>query len=184
MKKIQLVADILIVIMLKNTPKCSGCCFGSLSLLSCVFLMDQTEKLFKPAAVPNDIQHRQTHLANMVKHLAAYRPKCSPQELVETRTYNKSHVFWAAGWETTVFLLPLTLLAPKTVQENQFLQMRTSVISLSMRKCSNIGFRSHSVLLMSILRYRNFSQLQSERLFQIQSRKCIICNIRIIICVF
>lgn len=55
--------------------------------------MEQTEKLFKPAAVPNNIRHRHTHLVNTVKHLVAYRPKCSPQELVETRNYNKSHVF-------------------------------------------------------------------------------------------
>lgn len=38
------------------------------------------------------------------------------------------------------------------VQENQLLQAYTSVLSLSVDKCSNMGFRSHSILSMSILR--------------------------------
>lgn len=58
--------------------------------LMSVFLMDQTEKLFHSAAVLDDTPHRQTHLVNMVKYLVAYRPKCPPQELMETRIYNKT----------------------------------------------------------------------------------------------
>lgn len=70
-----------VAVSLVCTATC--CRFGSLSLLSCEFLVDQTEKLFKLAAAWDDVQHRQTHLGNMVKHLVAYRHRYSPQELVE-----------------------------------------------------------------------------------------------------
>lgn len=101
------VCDILIVIVLKiplivQVPSAPQKPSGA------VLVLDGSEKLFKPAAAPNDIRHTHTHLVNTVKRLVAYRPECLPPG------------FWAAGWETTVFLLVLTLLAPKMVQENYY----------------------------------------------------------------